>query len=101
MFAGFQAVVPGKFGGLTGQDLRVITALETQEFPNKHMKRAFIIPALSTALLLSLFASANAGSIGVSFLGDSWTGSVLRWQLAPTDSAGVIVQSNWNNLATT
>src|SRR5262249_41768407 len=58
-------------------------------------------PALLTALLLVQVTSTAATSIGVSFLGDTDHGSVLQWQLAPADSAGFVVQSNWNNLATT
>src|SRR5215469_7044519 len=58
-------------------------------------------PALLTALILVQATSSEAASIGVSFLGDTASGSVLQWQLAPADSAGFVVQSNWNNVATT
>jgi hypothetical protein len=58
-------------------------------------------PLLLTALLLLAPASSHAASIGVSFLGDTDVGTVQRWVLAPANSAGVVVQSNWNNVATT
>ena len=41
----------------------------------------------------------RVASIGASFLGDG--GDVESWRLAPGDSAGVVVQNNWNNIGTT
>lgn len=54
---------------------------------------------LLTAVLQLPVGSTRAASIGVNFLGDG--GVIQRWQLAPTDLAGVLVQSNWNNVTTT
>jgi len=41
----------------------------------------------------------RVASIGANFLGSANTpADVLAWQLAPTDSAGVVPQTNWNNV---
>jgi uncharacterized protein (DUF2141 family) len=43
----------------------------------------------------------RVASIGASFLGDSGDGNVEPWRLAPTDSAGVVAQTHWNNISST
>ena len=53
--------------------------------------------------MLLLSRSTYAISIGASFLGDSGVASqdastVEPWSLAPSAAAGVVVQSNWNNI---
>jgi hypothetical protein len=56
---------------------------------------------LLTALIL--FASAGskeAASLGINFLGDGEEGTDA-WRLAPTDEAGVVLQTHWNNVNTT
>ncbi|HEY5910571.1 MAG TPA: immunoglobulin domain-containing protein [Verrucomicrobiae bacterium] len=41
----------------------------------------------------------RVASIGANFLGSTGTPTdVLQWQLAPADSAGVVAQTNWNNI---
>jgi uncharacterized protein (DUF2141 family) len=60
--------------------------------------RAITIPTLLTALILFRSASVYGASIGASFLGNIDTRNVESWRLAPADSAGVIAQTNWNNL---
>jgi hypothetical protein len=60
--------------------------------------RAITIPTLLTALILFRSASAYGASIGATFLGNTGDRNVESWRLAPADSAGVIAQTNWNNL---
>jgi len=56
--------------------------------------------ALLTASLLFVSGSTYAApSIGVRFTGDD-SGGVDDWLLAPTDAAGVIEQTNWNQINT-
>jgi hypothetical protein len=56
--------------------------------------------ALLTASLLFVSGSTYAApSIGVRFTGDD-PGGVGAWLLAPTDAAGVIEQTNWNQINT-
>lgn len=59
--------------------------------------RAITIPIILTALILFRSASAYGAVIGVNFLGDGADGTTL----APADSAGVVAQTNWNNLSST
>jgi hypothetical protein len=51
--------------------------------------------AVFAALILFQVSPAWAASIGVSFLGDGAGGTAL----APADSAGVVAQTNWNNIS--
>ena len=60
--------------------------------------RAITITNLLTALILFRSASIYGASIGASFLGNIDTRNVESWRLAPADLAGVIPQTNWNNL---
>src|ERR1035437_3611310 len=53
--------------------------------------------AVFAAFILFQVGSAYAASIGVSFLGDGAGGTAL----APADSAGVVAQTNWNNISST
>jgi hypothetical protein len=60
--------------------------------------RAITITNLLTALILFRSASVYGASIGASFLGNIDTRNVESWRLAPADLAGVMPQTNWNNL---
>lgn len=86
---------------MTNSGFGVITNFKVQKFFNGRIKKPLILLAVVTGVFLFAISSADAASVGVNFLGDSWNGSVQRWQLAPADAAGVLVQTNWNNLATT
>jgi hypothetical protein len=55
-------------------------------------------PALWTAWMLLVSGSTYAASIGVSFLGDGGSPDSRRLTLA--DAAGVVAQTNWNNIST-
>ena len=66
--------------------------------PYNRSMRAITIPTLLTALILFRSASAYGASIGATFLGNTGDRNVESWRLAPADSAGVIAQTNWNNL---
>jgi len=62
--------------------------------------KAITKPAFLTAFLLLLpnFAHpASIGAIGASLLGDS-PGGTATWLLARADLAGVVPQTNWNNI---
>jgi hypothetical protein len=50
---------------------------------------------LLVAVMLFLSTSAYAASIGASFVGDGSGGTTL----APTDLAGIVAQTNWNNIS--
>lgn len=56
------------------------------------------IVGAAAAGCLTLTGFANAASIGVNF-GSDYTGGGGVLNLAPTDSAGVVAQQNWNNAA--
>jgi hypothetical protein len=64
--------------------------------------KTITVPAFLAALILFLPATADAASIGASFLGDSGTSydtsNFEPWTLWPTNAAGVVVQTNWNNI---
>jgi len=52
-----------------------------------------------TSIIVLQSAPAPGASIGASFAGDG--DGIATWQLAPTDSAGVVPQTHWNNISTT
>ncbi len=60
--------------------------------------KTFKTAVFLAGLILSQAASTEAASIGASFLGNTGNRTVDSWRLAPGDLAGVIAQTNWNNL---
>jgi hypothetical protein len=55
---------------------------------------------LTASILFASAGSTEAASLGISFLGDGEEGTDA-WRLAPTDEAGVVLQTHWNNVNTT
>lgn len=69
-------------------------------FLKTHLRSSFcpVLLTVTTALYVSLQMTVSAASIGVDFSGDG--PNVDSWVLAPTDTAGVVAQANWNHVST-
>jgi len=67
--------------------------------PIAPMKNIAKLALLTASLLFVSSSTYAASSIGVRFTGDD-SGGVDDWLLAPTDAAGVIEQTNWNQINT-
>ena len=82
-------------GGWLGRGpMKAETSCTIGTEPSITLMKNLTKPAVLAAFILFHFNSAYATSIGVNFLGDG-SGETT---LAPADSAGVVAQTNWNNI---